>query len=664
MTSAVELSRAYGAPGKSGPRSQLKLTEMGCAQMRDTLYFERYPAYAEQLARAFLVVARREGNAAGNRFLAKICKKLHAGPFRVTHDDESVRNHAAAQSGAIKRSHDELTGTAWRTGGTELDAAKEALRLGLERVESHGIEPPDGKIPVRAQLARLEDAKWWRRKLRVLAGRRLEQLERELGNVHHRAGIYCATATVERRRSQNVRNRAMLEAIEAINQHGQHYTLAELSELGLANPDHRRAELMLRIRETETEARRLGHVGMFYTLTCPSRYHPVRAKSCTRNPTYDGYTPREAQRYLSNIWARIRSALAREGIGIYGVRVAEPHHDGTPHWHLLMWMAPGHAPRVAEVMRDYALAESPEEPGAQRNRFQSVEIDYSRGTAAGYIAKYISKNINGEQYVDADEYGKDMKTSAPRVAAWAAVWGIRQFQFVGLPSVTVWREVRRLTEQQAAMLAAWEAATNPGRAIKNFMAQVRTACNAGAWDQFLRLMGGPLTPRKNQPVRPWREWKWDSERPKGGEDEVSFARGGYGERVEITYGLLVQGAEYLTRFYSWTMRPKARESKYDFSQKGACGGGAAADPWTRVNNCTGPDGGPRIDPPELDQATKDLQEKRFQEWRSQPEVRAEIEAEQQDIDRVREALARVLAPPEIETETAPEPDEYIPECLR
>ena len=85
--------------------------------------------------------------------------------------------------------------------------------------------------------------------------------------MHAQAGIYCSNLTIERRKSQKVRNRALLETLEAINQHGQAYTLAELAELGLANPDHRRAELMLRIRDTEAEARRLGHAGMFYTVT-------------------------------------------------------------------------------------------------------------------------------------------------------------------------------------------------------------------------------------------------------------------------------------------------------------------------------------------------------------------------------------------------------------
>ncbi|OHV11172.1 hypothetical protein BH688_07550 [Kushneria phosphatilytica] len=189
---AIEQSRAYGAPGDH--------RHLSCQQWRQKYVFDRYPHYAERLAEGFLAIARRDGNAAGNRWLRKTCKQLHVGPFRVTHDDEGIRNHAEAQSLAIKRSHDELIAKATRSGGSELDAAEEALRLGLERVEIHEIDPPDNKSTIRAQLARLEDAKWWRRKLRVLAGRRLEQLEREIGNVHRRAGIYCSNTTVERRK--------------------------------------------------------------------------------------------------------------------------------------------------------------------------------------------------------------------------------------------------------------------------------------------------------------------------------------------------------------------------------------------------------------------------------------------------------------------------------
>ncbi len=129
-----------------------------------------------------------------------------------------------------------------------------------------------------------------------------------------------------------------------------------------------------------------------------------------------------------------RAKLAREELGVYGIRVVEPHHDGTPHWHLLLFMQPGAEPRVTGILREYAEAESPEELfdrwGYKTTaRFDVEKIDYSRGTAAGYVAKYISKNINGEQFArdsvegdNLDHYGHDLSESAPRIEAWAATW--------------------------------------------------------------------------------------------------------------------------------------------------------------------------------------------------------------------------------------------------
>ncbi|MDL4862273.1 replication endonuclease [Halomonas elongata] len=541
-----------------------------------------------------------------------------------------------------------------------------ALKAARRRAAAHGIEAPARRLDESVQLAKLTCSQWWRRKLRRTAGRRLEQVQREAHRVHKRAGIYCSDMTVERRRSQKVRNRALLETLEAINQDGQVYTLAELAELGLANPDHRRAELMLRIRDTEAEARRLGHTGMFYTITAPSRFHPVLSRNARRNRKYDGSTPREAQQYLQALWAKARAKLAREGLGVYGIRVVEPHHDGTPHWHLLLWMQPGSEPRVTEILREYAEAESPEElldrwGHKSTARFKPVRIDYSRGTAAGYVAKYISKNINGEQFArdgvegdHQDRYEHDLSESAPRIEAWAATWGIRQFQFLGLPSVTVWREVRRLTEQQEEQLRQWEEATRPTPQAAARFTEIRQAANAGQWDQFLRLMGGPNTPRRDQPIKPWRVTRMDTQRDEfshatGEVDQGLEARGRYGETVSTTWGLVVNDgrgrqAEYLTRLFRWEIRPRHQRAEGQ-------GAGAAGDPWTCVNNCTGVDITPRQPSPEV--LAEQVQ--RFEAWRQSDEVRA-IEADAAfEAREVRAAARRLFQPP-----PPPAQEEYFP----
>ena len=658
-----------------------------------------------------------EGLKAACEWLASVQDRLVVHGLNATHDDEAMTNHAQAQAVALEREYSKLVGgiaehnrrlrlgllppplnlktpKARTLSGQAREVALQiatsrnplspplgiiplmavfrwhrapvmnlavvnemALEKARHRARLHGINPPSLKLKSSVQLAKLTDYLWWRRQLRRLCGRRLEQVQREAHRVHKRAGIYCSNVTLDRRRSQKNRTRALLEALEAINQEGQVYTLAELAELGLSNPDHRRAELMLRISDTEAESRRMGHVGMFYTITAPSRFHPVISENSVRNPKYDGSTPRDAQAYLQKVWARTRAALARENLGIYGIRVVEPHHDGTPHWHLLIWMKREDTKRINQIMQSHAEADTSEELYDRRGRkttarFKVERINYTKGTAAGYVAKYISKNINGEQFTregvandDKDRYGHELTSIAPRIESWAAVWGIRQFQFVGLPSVTVWREVRRLNEKHIDELAAWEAATRPERRVADRLHQIRKAANAGQWDQFLRLMGGPNLPRKQRPIKPWTMPRVDLQQAEfshatGEVREGVEAKGRHGESKLGTFGIVVSDGrgnehEYLTHFYKWEVRSKAQR------HQGVSGGGEAASPWTRVTNCTQ---GPDIQPREPSPDEKKAQRERLEEWKRSEIYRAEAEDAYREAQEAREAARKLFAP--------------------
>ncbi|KAI3589311.1 Phage replication protein A, endonuclease [Cupriavidus sp. U2] len=450
---------------------------------------------------------------------------------------------------------------------------------------SQGVEPPPIRKGARSQCARLMCPLWWRRGLRKAHARQVEGAAIALGFVHKQAERYVSDESHRRRQQQNRRNAATLARTIATNEHNQEFTLAELAAKGTANKAIRRAELMTRIAGFERIAQELGHAGSFITITCPARMHRWRTVNGGRvieNPKYDGTLPREAQQYLSKLWARARAKLAREQIQLYGFRIAEPQHDGTPHWHCLFFHAPEHARRLEEVVRHYALQDSPDERGAHAKRVDFRAIDWEKGSAAGYIAKYVAKNIDGCG-LETDITGEPIMTVPQRVEAWAATWGIRQFQQVGGPPVTVWRELRRvkaLPDNAPASLRDAHTAVNRD--------DTEGAERAADWAAYVKAQGGVFCGR-GYVVR------LDTIEQDGA--------GRYGDGMaNATVGVWAWGIERVTdgiatmrsvrvavasARYDWTITQGARGDLGALMPKGlAFDVARLAAPWTRVSNCT------------------------------------------------------------------------------
>lgn len=370
-----------------------------------------------------------------------------------------------------------------------------------------GIAPPKGDTD-EERIRRAADEAWWRRHLRTEWKRRLEHTSIQLGLTYVRTDPYVSREVAAVQAAQNQSNADLLARQIATNEHGQAFTLAELAAKGTANKTLRRGELMTRIRGFEECADVLRHVGMFFTITCPSKFHSVGGT----NAKYNGATPRDAQAYLVAVWARIRAALHRAGIRPYGFRIAEPHSDGCPHWHLLLFVAPEHVERMDAAVRAHALDEDGDEAGAQANRVKLVRIEAGKGTAAGYIAKYVSKNIdgagvgdhktfeNGTTYIIApDLFGSMELTPSARVTYWSQVWGIRQFQQIGGAPIGIWRELRRVKAE--TLLNAPEAVRAAHAAAQKIESDDPAVAKQASFADYLRAQGGPAVMRRALAVR-------------------------------------------------------------------------------------------------------------------------------------------------------------------
>lgn len=506
----------------------LKITEgfgtPECHRFREE-HFRRHYDLAPLLARIYRRTARKKNFVDANRWLLKTSKyglRLYRTGLSITSDDDAIRNYAQAKARKNLEQLTRIRNIALL--GREVELMNKVLtKIGL-------AVPLDKKSPTEeeiiAALARVCEEKWIAAQLRTLQLRKLEQFARRHGEVHHRGQIYVSNLGFSRFKSRRAKNKRLLERLVAENDTGQKFTLAELAELSASNPEIRRAELMVRARGYEDIALNSNgeFAGVFYTLTCPSKHHPVLKKSCKPNPKYIGSTTRQAQDHLNGVWQRCRAAWARKGIKCFGMRVVEPHHAGTPHWHLLLFIPPERIEEATQIFRHYALQEDGDEPGAAEARLKEVLIDPERGGATSYIAKYIAKNIDGYALRE-DNYGHDAALAAERIAAWASINGIRQFQQLGGPSITVWRELRRLDSK-----------TIEAGLLKDLI----RAADESDWEQFTQLMGGAVCPRKDRPARPML-----IEREK---------RNLYGEAIRAVKGIWFKAQAVITRWQEWTVR--------------------------------------------------------------------------------------------------------------
>lgn len=327
-----------------------------------------------------------------------------------------------------------------------------ALEMMRRRCALHGIEAPRGGCggDVMPQIRRLCCSRWWLRRLRRAHGRRCDGAAIRAGVIRRGLWPYASQDAVERRGEQRRRNqRAIDGATVDCDATGESLKLADVVAGSIANPEVKRSELMVRIKGCDAIAAGDALACEFWTLTAPSRFHAQRIlgpKKTEANPNYTGATPKEAQQYLSKVWARARAAWKRRGLGVFGLRTAEPHHDGCPHWHLICYGTARELRFARRLLRVYALRDCPEEPGARKHRFVAMKAKAGRYGAA-YAAKYISKNINGEGMGAArdGEAKQPVSDSVKRVDAWAATWGIRQFQFFGCPSISIWRALRKIS---------------------------------------------------------------------------------------------------------------------------------------------------------------------------------------------------------------------------
>ncbi len=439
-------------------------------------------------------------------------------------------------------------------------------------------------------MVRLLSAKWWEKRINRTWDHLQEHINILLGKVRKGVSAYVSNATMKVVRE---RKRAMMRWLaesEVMNtKHDLVISMKDCWEASNANPVNRRNEMMVRARGFSDYAEEQGHVGVFFTWTAPSRFHAWktgRNGKTVENEKYEGATPRETCAYLAKLWSLARAALKRGDAPVYGFRVCEAHHDGTPHWHLLLFMRPADKWRVISTLQRYALshdrAELIRDPKGLPShtdftpRFDWKEIDPTKGDAAGYIAKYIAKNIDGAYLDDDEEADAPANEAAMHAVAWASWWGIRTFQQIGGAPVGVWRELRRISN--AKKHGDLVGPPKPVLQDPRFEA-ARYAADNGIFRCYLHAMGGALATRAEHPIKL--------------AHLIEEQANCYGEDIKRLMGLHTARLGIKTRLQGWEVVPAGTHEATKAAVASGWGVGVQSGdspaPWSSDNNCTRPD---------------------------------------------------------------------------
>ncbi|MDY7567484.1 replication endonuclease [Pseudomonas sp. RTC3] len=302
----------------------------------------------------------------------------------------------------------------------------------LQRPLELGIKLNHYKTSTTQSLSlRLQDAKWWRRKVIAMTDELQEhqaQLAGELGGKTPKAVCCSNKAVVEFKKRKEYSDKSLKSQYKIKNHADGSASVFSLYDISELSKKSRLNELFLDIKALEKIAETQGFGCAFITLTAAPEFHsnPKHGRS-----TYNGSTAKEANQSIHKDWKSVLDALDNLGVGrksgkYFGFRVVELHDDGCPHWHILMFF--DRTERIIGTLEN-SLARLYKDRGTyfqsqKRNVVRLIEkTDDTTAKPSSYIFKYIAFALGEPEVTD---------SNAIRYKCAIRAMGARQYAFFGV----------------------------------------------------------------------------------------------------------------------------------------------------------------------------------------------------------------------------------------
>mgnify|MGYP000586018011 CR=1 FL=1 len=296
-----------------------------------------------------------------------------------------------------------------------------------------GLSPRKGKS-LFGDINRYCSPKWWSRKLKCLYLQSKERVAHYLRLVNDKLDKYLTSENFDILRENRARNQVYFDSLVATDELDTKLNFSDVVSSSLANPKNRKAEIVTRLKGSEKYAEKYGYKSDLITFTCPSKYHAVSHPNI-KNANYDNSSIWEAKEYLTKQWARIRTKLQKLNVDYYGFRVVEPHHDGTPHWHLIIFSKENQRQCLHDCIQNHIVKGATH----KQHLLDIKPVDKKKGSAEGYLVKNITEKVDftGKKNIPSSE-------ELSRINEWGTLWKVHQFEPFGGPKAGMWREARRI----------------------------------------------------------------------------------------------------------------------------------------------------------------------------------------------------------------------------
>ena len=316
--------------------------------------------------------------------------------------------------------------------------------------------------------------------------------------------------TLRRFEHQQVANAAFLKKHVAISL-DQRIPLSEIASSAAAS---RRAQWYAMILGMREIASRDSFTPVFVTVTLPGEWH-----LCPRfgEPGDPRHSPTDAAKEIGKRWHNALCMFKGRKGQLFGIRVAEPHADGTPHLHCVLWVKLSQCDDLRDCLAKHFPAGTQSEkeyrdkgdftkgPALVIKKWEERSEDDARGCAdaASYALSYVLDVLendtgNADPIADAGNLQKSRTKSKEikRVKAWARHARLRRLSLVGLNPGTIGR--------WATFYRALKGHSSEETVAHPQTKAILHAMKSAQWGSVLRLLGA-FSSKNDQPIKPVRE---------------------------------------------------------------------------------------------------------------------------------------------------------------